>query len=176
MWLSANPIWPLASIGGVLELAAPRAGLSGEIVGAQNFRIGERRRVRARTAEQIERPTVAENVARIAEEVLRIEQGRDVPPQTIADVEQEHDQPLRGLGTVVLDVDRRPEAFDGCTRAGDDIVLHAFDVDLEKPQPRQGKAVDGYQLHLLAAWAAERDAAQIGRAPRDRAGARALDA
>ena len=54
------------------------------------------------------------------------------------------------FGAIVLDVDRGPEALDGGARAGDDIVLHAFDIDLEEPQPRKSQAVDCHQLHLVA--------------------------
>jgi len=100
----------------------------------------------------------------MTKEVLRIEQRRDVPPQAIADIEQQRNQCARMLGAIVLDVDRRLETLHGGPRAGDHTVLHALDIDFEEPQAREAQAVDRHQLHLVAARSAKRNATKIVRA------------
>src|SRR5947209_12906274 len=153
---------PAFMIGSRLS-ARERARLPGKIVGAEDLRQLDRRRVAAREADHVERHHVAENVARVTEEIVRIEQRRDVPPQSIADFEQQRNERARMVGAIVFDVESRLQTRDGAFGTSDNLAFHALDVDLEQTQPWQVQAVEGDDLDLITVGTPERDTAEVLR-------------
>jgi hypothetical protein len=104
----------------------------------------------ARDTEHIDRNHAAENVLLFTEMVARVEQPRQMPEQAVIAFEQGADQLRRFFPSVVLDIKERPAAGEGFCRAGKDLPLHPFHVDLDEIALRESQRIEGRDADILA--------------------------
>jgi hypothetical protein len=107
----------------------------------------DRRGGAAMAAVEIQRNDAAEDVFRVAGEVLRIVKRRPVGVHFVAQRIEEFSQRVRLLRPVVFDVQNRLEAADRLDGALQNLALHAFDVDLHEVAGRQRQIVDAHDGH-----------------------------